>query len=522
MPPSVSNQPPVARPGPRQPAPRPVSSPARSRTPRWAWLIPAALAGFLLLACAATTLIVAVSYAGGILPGVYVAGVRLGGLDEEAAAGRLQAQWGEITLLAGEREVTVTPESVGLLIDAERTAAAAFAVGRGRGDALQAIIGRVDLPPVVTVDTEVATQGLLVLRADLESEALNAGFEVVDGDVRSTAARSGHALDIQASIRRMLDDPVALADGRLALVTTDVPPTVADSSPLVAQARALLRGPFNMRVWDPVTDDSVTWSAPPDLWGSWLSVQPDADSPAGLRLALLPGPVQDFVESQARSYLDASRTIDSDQTVAALSTALAVGDLSQAVVQVHHHQRQHVVQPGESITSIAWDYGIPYPYIQAANDNAQSLSPGQTIIIPPADTFLELPAVPNKRIVVSISQQRTWAYQDGQLIWEWAASTGIDSSPTWPGVYQVLSHEMNAYAGNWDLYMPYFIGVYRPIPGSDFTNGFHGYPTRTGGQLLWRGNLGSKVTYGCIMLDDDSVRQLYEWAETGVIVEIQA
>jgi lipoprotein-anchoring transpeptidase ErfK/SrfK len=129
---------------------------------------------------------------------------------------------------------------------------------------------------------------------------------------------------------------------------------------------------------------------------------------------------------------------------------------------------------------------------------------------------------PDKRIVVSISQQRTKVFENGTLKWDWATSTGISDSPTWPGIYQIISHEPNAYAGNWDLWMPHFMGVYQPIPGSDFTNGFHGFPTRSGWQLLWTNSLGTKVTYGCILLSNENAEALYNWAEEGVVVEIQA
>jgi lipoprotein-anchoring transpeptidase ErfK/SrfK len=80
----------------------------------------------------------------------------------------------------------------------------------------------------------------------------------------------------------------------------------------------------------------------------------------------------------------------------------------------------------------------------------------------------------------------------------------------------------NAYAANWDLYMPHFMGVYRPIPGSNFTNGFHGFPTRGGSQLLWTNSLGTRVTYGCILLNNQNASLLYNWAEEGVVVEIQS
>ena len=66
------------------------------------------------------------------------------------------------------------------------------------------------------------------------------------------------------------------------------------------------------------------------------------------------------------------------------------------------------------------------------------------------------------------------------------------------------------------------MGVYRPIPGAAFTNGFHGFPTRGGSQLLWTSSLGTRVTYGCILVSSDNAKLLYDWAQEGVVVEIQA
>jgi lipoprotein-anchoring transpeptidase ErfK/SrfK len=180
------------------------------------------------------------------------------------------------------------------------------------------------------------------------------------------------------------------------------------------------------------------------------------------------------------------------------------------------------VQAGETLASIGRDYGIPYPWIQQANpDMGETLGVGQQLTIPSPDRMLPLPVVEGKRIIVSIAEQRVWVYENGALKWDWAASTGIDSSPTAPGIFQVQSHEANAYAGNWDLWMPFFLGIYQPVPVSPFMNGFHGFPTRNGSTLLWTGDLGHKVTYGCILLSTDNARALYEWAEDGVVVEVR-
>ena len=110
-------------------------------------------------------------------------------------------------------------------------------------------------------------------------------------------------------------------------------------------------------------------------------------------------------------------------------------------------------------------------------------------------------------------------YQDGGLLNEYPVSTGIDSSPTLPGIYQVQLHEPNAYASVWDLYMPNFLGVYEGWPG--FWNGIHGLPTLSSGVRLWADVLGRKASYGCIILDLPASETVYQWAEDGVVVEIK-
>jgi lipoprotein-anchoring transpeptidase ErfK/SrfK len=52
-------------------------------------------------------------------------------------------------------------------------------------------------------------------------------------------------------------------------------------------------------------------------------------------------------------------------------------------------------------------------------------------------------------------------------------------------------------------------------------NGFHGFPSRGGTQLLWTNNLGRPVTYGCILVSTDNAKALYDWAQEGVVVEIR-
>lgn len=499
---------------PRRPAPKQSGMSAGN------WLLLAifsgvALAGTSVIALGLGALIV---FSSGILPGVSAAGVDLGGMSPAEAEAALVESWSTLTLRDGDRTWRVSTGGIGIHLDAAATAERAYAQGRGDGSPFAAIFGSVDVAPVVQIDRPTLRASLETLTARVEIAPVNAGIRLIDGEIRASEPANGRALNIDATMATLDNGLETLADGRLDLVMTNVQPTVIDAAPLVEAARQILTNPLVVTVYDPVTDDRVEWAAMPETWARWLTGEPDADSPGGLRLTLNEVAASDWLVEQSAVF-DETRYLRLDEVVADLKSSLRNGG-TRALARVYHHDRQHVVRAGETITSIAWNYGVPYPWLQRANPGMNSLSTGQTITIPSPDNFMPYDVVPDKRIVVSISQQRTRVYENGALLWDWATSTGISDSPTWPGIYQIISHYPNAYAGNWNLWMPHFLGVYQPIPGADFTNGFHGFPTRGGGQLLWENNLGSRVTYGCILLSSANAQLLYNWADTGVVVEI--
>ena len=127
--------------------------------------------------------------------------------------------------------------------------------------------------------------------------------------------------------------------------------------------------------------------------------------------------------------------------------------------------------------------------------------------------MLPLPVVVGKRIVISITEQHMWVYENRKLKSEHVISTGMSNSPTLPGVFQIQTHEINAYASNWDLWMPNFMGIYEAVPG--FMNGIHGLPLLSNGVRLWGNVLGRKASYGCIILVMQAGEDLYNWAENG-------
>jgi len=462
---------------------------------------------------------------GRVLPGVSAFGVPLSGLPADKAAGAIAARWNEqtITLQNDAPGVPVAPADLGMVIDAVATARAATAKGRSL-DSLRALLSEraawFDTPPVWRFDLEAARRTLTQLAPQLAVEPVDATITLSDGRAVAVPAVDGRALDIEATLAALSADPAGvLLVGQLPLSVRPVPAVVADVSAAVGEANRLLATTVTLEAYDPVRDERFAWPVEPRVWGEWLrlTVDPAAAEPFGWSLDRQIGVAYlDTLEAQ----IGDGRYLDEDATLAALSEAIQTQGAT-AAARIHYPERRHTVLPGETLSSIGFDYGIPYPWIQALNPGVDALDVGQEIAIPAADALLPLPVVAGKRVVVSLSEQRTWVYENGQIKWEWPSSTGISSSPTAPGVFQIQSHVPNAYAGIWDLWMPSFMGIYRPVPSSDFMNGFHGFPTRGNSQLLWTGDLGHPVTYGCILLSSDNAALLYEWAEEGVVVEVR-
>jgi lipoprotein-anchoring transpeptidase ErfK/SrfK len=461
-----------------------------------------------------------------IIPGVEVLDLDLGGKSTAEAATLLQQKWqGQmITLVApGSTTYLARPQTLGISLDVAATAGLAHRQSRSWQSLLQmARTGRpVEVAPLWRLSPSVAEAALQALAAQLQVPAVNAGLRVATGRLEPTPAQPGLALNVPATMTRLVQNTSQVfAEGRLTLVMRPVEPAITDVSPVLAEANELLANPLAWQVYDPIKNEVIEWKPELAEWGDWLLLQVEPGSPLRLEWQVNTDRVRAFITAKAAS-LGPGRYLKPEEVDAALASARSK---QQRIVRLrlYHQEQQHVVQPGETLSSIAYDYGLPYPWIQEINPGVgDALSPGQNLILPSPDVLLPLPVVDNKRIVVSISQQKMWAYEQGVVKWEWPVSTGISSSPTAPGVFQVQTHELNAYAANWNLWMPHFMGIYRPVPSSDFMNGFHGFPTRYGSNLLWTNSLGHPVTYGCILVSSDNATSLYEWAEAGVVVEIQ-
>jgi hypothetical protein len=223
---------------------------------------------------------------------------------------------------------------------------------------------------------------------------------------------------------------------------------------------------------------------------------------------------------EIEASLGDERGVDNEVVEEALRSGL-LGEEAETLI-IEYLPGTYVVQPADNLVSISFKVGMPYWKLQEYNPDlaVSGLVPGATLVVPPKDDMFTLPVIPEKRIVISLREQRMWTYEGGELHQSYIVSTGIPNSPTLPGLFQVSTHNENAYAAIWDLYMPHFLGIYEAVPG--FMNGIHGLPMLSGGRRLWANVLGQPASYGCIILDLGAAQELYYWAEDGVVVEIQS
>jgi len=457
-----------------------------------------------------------------ILPGVYAGPVDLGSLNEADAAEQIDQFWNQAAYFVvsqGENVWTVTAPNIGLWIDPLATARSAQTVGKGTGGLQQlwqlVQMGGYEIEPLVSFQPDVARDVFTRLSAYVDTPAQDARLEQLpDGRWTAIPGTPGTGLDVDAIVDQIEADPqVALALGSIELPMKPLFPAIADLSTEVSRIETYYQKQLHLFAYDAITDERIRWDMPQALVAAWIKL----DDPYG-------EPYLQVDEAQFQAYLtEWEQTLDGRE-IQTSDSLESLGDnwLSGGEFEIllRHKPTQYTVGAGENLVSIGARFGFPYWRIQEANPGSSmySVLAGQVITIPSKNVLLPLPVVPNKRIVISISEQHMYVYENWELRSEHVISTGMSDSPTLPGVFQIQSHEINAYASRWDLYMPHFLGIYEAVPG--FWNGIHGLPLLSSGVRLWGNVLGSPASYGCIIMDLQAGEDIYNWAEDGVVVEI--
>ena len=463
-------------------------------------------------------------FTGRIFPNVYALGVPVGNMTPDEAAAAVLEKWQtgmsiDFTV-NGDTIRRITPDELGLSVDLDGLASGARGVG------LSGIPFGMEVAPVVDVNYGKVQSILLDMTEEIYVLPYEAGFKWSGGKLVTVPGRPGRHLDISTSMERLTQDPArVLMERRFELPTIPLLPDVMESAPFIEEAHAFLTRGVRLNGFDPYVNQIITWQVDQKTAAEWLiagengvSVRTDAFSAFIERLN------HDLINGVPKRFIDELSAIEEMQD--ALTT-----NNSNVTMRIRHMPHPYQVELKDTGYRIGRKTGIPYQLIYEANPNVEwsALTIGQTIQIPSRDVLLPEKPVPHKRIIVDIDTQWLVAFENNRMVFSWAISSGRETAPTYPGIFQIQQHKDTAYGSSFALCndagtncnqwkMSWFMGIYEVIPG--LMNGFHGAVELPNGNYLGGGGVYEPSTFGCIMSLNDNAEQLYRWAENGTVVEI--
>ncbi|MDP9367640.1 MAG: L,D-transpeptidase [Chloroflexota bacterium] len=166
---------------------------------------------------------------------------------------------------------------------------------------------------------------------------------------------------------------------------------------------------------------------------------------------------------------------------------------------------------------LAERYGLDQSAVEQGTVPAYS----EDLFIPPpppakeenAGTAPPPPPGAKQSIVVSLSQQRMWAYKGEDVVLSSLVSTGKERFETPPGTYQILVkkeiEDMEGLIGGEYYNVPQVPDV---MYFTDVGHAFHG--------AYWHNDFGTPRSHGCINLPLDVAAWLYDWTPLGTTVLI--
>jgi len=190
----------------------------------------------------------------------------------------------------------------------------------------------------------------------------------------------------------------------------------------------------------------------------------------------------------------------------------------------------YVVQRGDTLFRIATSFSLSTEALADANDipSPDRIYVGQTLHIPPldyqarslderiADSAAPLPSeqipqptlLDGKQIVVDLSQQQTYVFENGVLLRHFLSSTGLPNTPT--------------VVGDFAIYVKYdaqrMTGPGYDLPGVPWVMYFYrGYALHG---AYWHNNFGNPMSHGCVNLRIAEAEWLYQWAAIGTPVHV--
>lgn len=125
---------------------------------------------------------------------------------------------------------------------------------------------------------------------------------------------------------------------------------------------------------------------------------------------------------------------------------------------------------------------------------------------------------PIKKIIVDRSEQKLYAYEDEDIFMEIDISTGLELTPTPRGEFTIFKKTPSRYMQG---PLPNLIDQqYYDLPGVPWNLYFtHGGAVIHG--AYWHNSFGHPYSHGCVNVEPNNARKLYNWADLGTKVIVR-
>jgi lipoprotein-anchoring transpeptidase ErfK/SrfK len=418
-----------------------------------------------------------------IAPGTAVAGVPVGWMTPGAAADAIDRQLAVTTVvLTGEGgDVEITGAELGAAVDARALADAAFEKHpMWNPTAWFAATGA-----EVEVDPVAASEALRELAPQLYTDPVDAEvtFDAATASYVTTAAVPGTGIDV-ATVEDAIQAAFEAGETRVELdpVESEVPATI--STEAADETVAKLNGMLDTAGF--YVGDERTVPVDRAVAASWLTVTPDEDGFAITADAEAIQPVVDTLPGVINRAPE--NAIEITDTAGKVLKEIAAGQSGR--------------QLGDT-SSVAGDFAAQL----ATGDAVYKLAVDE---VPVTTTTLA------RNIVVDLSEQRAYFYENGVVVKTTLVSSGMDGHLTETGNFRIRTKLVSQNMGNPDTTQwPYYYT--KDVPWVMYFNGdqaLHG--------AYWHNDFGRRRSHGCVNFPMGVAQFAYEWAPMGTEVRVQS
>ena len=419
-----------------------------------------------------------------IAPGTAVAGVPVGGLTVGAAADALQARLASTTveIQTSDGVASVSGADLGASVDSRALAEAAFAA-HPMWNVTQWNSAPLDAD--IVIDDVQAEAALRDAAGAAYVDPIDATvvFDAGSASYVATPAVDGEGLDLE-TVRGALETAFTNGTGTADIDASVVPVEAAVTTAEADAATGRLNG-----ILDTIgfyVGDERTVAVDRATAATWLVVS-DAD-----------GQVTLAADADAiQATVDALPSLVDRAAVNATVITNSAGEVLQELTA------------GATGRTVGDTAGI-------ADAFAAQLAAGDAVYrLPVTETAFETTSL-YRHIDVNLSTQHAVLYENGQVVQDWAISSGRPGTATPTGEFEVFAHvrmqDMGAACRN-----PAAVNSYctKDVPWVTYFApdvGFHG--------AYWHNNFGNPMSHGCVNMPVDQAKYVFDWAPTGTEVSV--